>query len=234
MLNGLYCVIEGIEGAGKTTVTAQVAERLRSLLPDRIIVPTRHPGATPLGKHLRTLTKYPWQIDPDIVLDALTSQMLMVVDNTSFVNLLLTPALARGEVVLADRSNFISSIAYGVADGLELAQIDQLFRIARPPRADRVYVLRLPWKVARERMLAQGGGDGQGLDRFERKGETFFRKVQDIYNSLTTGSQDLLMVVNHSVSLDNIKYIDATLPPDVVVNEVVRDICMLTAELASA
>jgi dTMP kinase len=228
--SGFYCVIEGIEGAGKTTVTAKVAERLAGLMSGRTILPTRHPGATPLGKHLRTLLKYSWQIDPAIELDALSSQLLMVVDNSCFVSTVLLPALERGEVVLADRSNFISSIAYGVADGLQYGQIDQMFRVAKPPHMDRLYVLRLPWEIARERMMAQGGGDKGGLDRFEQKGEAFFRRVQSVYNGLVTGPQELLMVVNHSVRLENIKYVDATQPIDMVVNEIVRDICRLEEE----
>ena len=230
MPNGLYFVIEGIEGAGKTTVTALVAERLGKLLPDRKVVTTRHPGATPLGAHLRTLTKYPWKIDPKIKLDALSSQLLMVVDNACFVNTVLNPALDEGTIVLADRSNFISSIAYGVADGLEYSQIDQMFRVAQPPRTDRLYVLQLPWDIARERMMAQGGGDKGGLDRFEQKGEAFFHKVHEVYNGLVTGPQELLMVVNHSVRLENIKFVDATSSVDTVVSEIVNNICKRVAE----
>lgn len=227
MSDGLYCVVEGIEGAGKTTVTKMVAERLSSIFTERTVLATRHPGATPLGAHLRTLSKYPWKIDPEIVLDPLSSQMLMVVDNSCFVTSLLRPALDRGDIVLADRSNFISSIAYGVADGLDFAQIDQLFRVAKPPRADRLYVLRLPWAIARERMIKQGGGDRQGLDRFEQKGDKFFLKVQEIYDGLVTGPTDLLTVVNHSVLLANVKFIDATQSIEDVVQEIVRDVCKL-------
>ena len=232
MANGLYFVIEGIEGAGKTTATAMVAARLQVLLPERKVIATRHPGATPLGMHLRTLIKYPWKIDPAIEVDALSGQFLMVVDNSCFVSTVLNPALEEGSIVLADRSNFISSIAYGVADGLEYAQIDRMFQVAQPPKADRLYVLRLPWEIARERMMAQGGGDKGGLDRFEQKGERFFLKVQEIYNGLVTGPQELLMVVNHSVRLENILYIDATQHVQAVVNEIVRDVYRQVIESA--
>ena len=227
MSNGLYCVIEGIEGAGKTTVTKMVAERLQTILLNKHIVPTRHPGATPLGAHLRLLTKYPWKINPEIKLDALSSQLLMVVDNTCFVNTILNPCLKNGDIVLADRSNFISSIAYGIADGLNYHQIDQMFKIAQPPKANRLYVLQLPWEVARKRMADQGGGDQQGLDRFEQKGDAFFYKVKETYDNLITGPRELLMVVNHSVALENIKYLDATLPQETTVKYIVNDICRL-------
>jgi dTMP kinase len=220
---GAYAIFEGLDGVGKTTVMKNVAEVLPSKLgvdefPAQL---THHPGATPLGAHLRKLTKYPEQIDPDITMDELSRQLLFMVDTVSFVNTVLTPALNNGQSIFADRSSFISAIVYGTASGLDLAQVNQMFQLIRPPKADRLYILNCPWEVARSRM---GKMTDKELDYYERKSHDFYNKVESIYNDLITGPPERAVMVNHSVALDNVIYVDATLPLNAVVNIIADDL----------
>src|SRR5690349_20046966 len=112
MLNGLYIVFEGTDGAGKSTTMKAVAEVLKHRIENSIALHlTSHPGSTPLGQHLRKLVKYPTDIDPTITIDKLSRQLLYMVDTVSFIKQLLEPALANGEWVFADRSSFVSALA---------------------------------------------------------------------------------------------------------------------------
>src|SRR5271166_59724 len=125
-----YIVFEGIEGSGKTTTMANVHVLLSNLNIDHII--TQHPGSTPLGKHLRQVAKYPEKINPEIELDELSTQLLMVIDAVNFNRTILRPNLDAGIVVLADRCNPISMLAYGIADGLSYMQVNKLLNIIEP------------------------------------------------------------------------------------------------------
>lgn len=225
-MRGLYIVFEGGDGAGKSTVMAAVAkalpERLGHPIPHEL---TNHPGSTPLGAHLRTLVKYPETIDPTIKVDPLSRQILYMVDTVSFIKSRLLPALDAGTTVFADRSSFISAMVYGMAEGLNLAEIDRLFQLITPPKMDRLYVLRCPWQVGKERIEARGNPD-----HFERKPIEFFKKVDEAYERLLTGSQELTLLVSRSVSPRDVLYIDSTLPLDRVVNTICDDLVRLVKE----
>ena len=187
---GLYLVGEGPDGVGKSTVLARVHAELATRLPGEVFRLTRHPGATPLGAHLRQLVKYPESVASNISIDPLSAQLLMVVDASNFVRRLLEPSLAEGVHVVADRSNAISMIVYGFAEGLEYAELERLAALVNPPKADRVYVLNCAFEIARARLLNKLGSGLSGFDRFESKGEEFNRRVHRIYASLTTWSTE--------------------------------------------
>lgn len=221
MQRGVYVIFEGGDGAGKSTTMKAVAEELTKRLP--VTVPTHlthHPGSTPLGTHIRKLVKYPEEIDANIRIDSLSRQILYMVDTVSFVKQRLEPALKANELVFADRSSFISAMAYGTAEGLDLADIERLFQLITPPKADRLYVLQCPWQVGKTRLE----GRPEHADHFERKPAAFFAKIEEIYNNLITGPVERTMLVSRSVNLDNIIHIDSTLPLADVVDTIVTDL----------
>lgn len=219
-MRGLYVVFEGNDGAGKSTTMKAVAEALPKKLGSEIPLElTHHPGSTPLGKHIRQLVKYPEQIDPEIKIDSLSRQILYMVDTVSFIKQRLIPALDAGRTVFADRSSFISALAYGTAEGLDLADIDRLFQLITTPKMDRLYVLRCPWQVGKSRLDRRANPD-----HFERKPPEFFRKVEEAYEQLVTGPEDRTLLVSQSVSPKNIVYIDSILPLDRVVDTITSDL----------
>lgn len=225
-MRGMYVVFEGADGAGKSTTMRAVAQELQRRvgpIPHQL---TYHPGSTPLGTHIRKLVKYPEQIDPDINIDPLSRQILYMVDTVSFVRQLLEPAISSGTSVFADRSSFISALVYGAAEGLKMVDIDRLFQLIVPPRMDRLYVLRCPWQVGRERLKQRND-----LDHFERKPEAFFARLEEIYDRLITGPTDRTLLVTRSVSPQDLIYVDATAPLDRVVDIIVSDLVKLRAEL---
>lgn len=223
----MYVIFEGNDGAGKSTVMTAVADEIKRRLPRKPAIHlTRHPGSTPLGAHLRQLVKFPEEINEKIVIDSLSRQVLYMVDTISFVKQILEPALAAKEWVFADRSSYISAIVYGTAEGLSLADIDRLFQLLVPPRANRLYVLRCPWQVGKERLSQRSGR----LDHFERKPIAFFQKVENIYDTLITGSSERTVLVSGAVNLEDVIYIDATLPLATVVDKIATDVVNLASE----
>lgn len=227
-MQGLYIVFEGSDGSGKTSTMKAVAERVPQVLQeeglpaDMPVRLTHHPGSTALGAHLRKLVKQPETIDPNIEIDTLSRQILYMVDTVSFVKTILIPSLEQGVNVFADRSSFISAIVYGCAEGMSVEEVLKIRKLLEPPKADRLYILRCPWEVAKERMM-QDRGEKVKQDYFDRKSDDFFNKVVDIYDHLLTGPPERTVAVSRSVSLDNVIYIDATQPVDRVVDEIIKD-----------
>lgn len=227
-MRGLYIVFEGNDGAGKSSTMKAVADALPKKLGRNITLElTHHPGSTPLGKHLRQLVKYPETIDPGIKIDSLSRQILYMVDTVSFIKQKLQPALEAGTTVFADRSSFISALVYGTAEGLNLADVDRLFQLITPPKMDRLYVLRCPWQVGKQRLDTRGNPD-----HFERKPSEFFRKVEEAYDRLITGPEERTLLVSRSVSPKNVVYVDSILPMDRVVDTITTDLANVIRDLA--
>lgn len=227
---GLYVIFEGSDGAGKTTVMNQVAKILNrrllveGIIDDKIIL-THHPGSTPLGRHIRKLVKTPHIINDDINIDNLSRQMLYMVDTINFIKTLLEPAISSNKILFADRSSFISAMVYGLAEGLDLKDVEKLFDIITPPKADRVIVLQLPAEVGRKRALEKRGADLR--DHFDQKPLEFFEKVAYSYDNLITESAEKTSLISRSASLKNIHFVDSTLLFREVVNIIVEDIYRL-------
>lgn len=195
---GLWIVFEGPDGAGKTTTMEAVAKRLRALEPGLEVIETRHPGATPLGQHIRKLVKTPSFFDVSIKLDPLSEQMLLAVDHVNFKSTILEPALERGAVVLADRCNLISGLVYGVASGLRVSKMNAIFDLMVHPRVDQMFVLTATDDVLSRRMESRN----LPKDKFER-----LSGVLDAYSTLLTKSPEQIAVVNRIVSIDNVQYV---------------------------
>ena len=129
-----YIALEGIEGAGKTSVQAELRARLEAA--GHEVVGVREPGGTPLGKELRRILLYGDEPDP------WAEALMFAADRAHLVAEVVRPALQRGAWVISDRSVY-SSLAYqGVGRGLG---IDAVWMVNKPGLAgvwpDRVFLL---------------------------------------------------------------------------------------------
>jgi dTMP kinase len=93
---GRFVVLEGADGAGKSTQALRLAERLRA--GRREVVLTREPGATALGAALRVLL-----LDGEHPVGPRAEALLMAADRAQHVADVVAPALARGAWVVCDR-----------------------------------------------------------------------------------------------------------------------------------
>ena len=117
MTHGLFISFEGIDGAGKSTHIAGVAERFRAA--GRQVVLTREPGGTSLSEQLRELVLH----EP---MDALTEALLMFAARREHLVQVIEPALARGAVVLCDRFTDATFAYQGGGRGFDWAVLTQL------------------------------------------------------------------------------------------------------------
>lgn len=180
MTTGRYLVIEGLEGAGKSTALATVCNWLRQQGVNDIVT-TREPGGTPLAEAIRQLFKRP--PEGEAVAPA-TELLLMYAARRQLLEGVIWPALARGAWVVADRHDW-STLAYQ-GGGRQLS--DELIMPVRQAalgdfRPDLTLYLDLP----AEQGLARARGRG-ALDRIEQEALSFFERVRERYLQLAAAT----------------------------------------------
>jgi dTMP kinase len=173
-------VLEGVEGAGKSTQAGLLSRWLGELgVPHTL---TREPGGTGLGEAVRTLV-----LDrSDLSLPIEAELLLVLAARAAFVREVVRPALERGEVVVSDRYD-LSTFAYqGWGRGLPLDQVRHLNEFATGGLRPRLYLLfDLGVEEGRERQRRQGKGE----DRFEREGASFLGRVREGYLALARSDE---------------------------------------------
>src|SRR2546425_1386405 len=120
---GVFIVVEGPEGGGKSTRVRWLAARLRA--DGRRVVAVRQPGGTPVAEAARKLAlQFPHEVAP------VAELFLFLAARADLVHHVIRPALDEGQVVVADRFD-LSTMAYQVAGaGLPAAEVAQAIRLA--------------------------------------------------------------------------------------------------------
>ena len=185
-MTGRFIVLEGIEGAGKTTQMESLAAWLRGQ--GKQVVLTREPGGTPLAERIRDLLLVP---DAEM-LDARAELLLVFAARAQHVHTHILPALAGGAFVLCDRFTDASYAYQGGGRGLaaEVAVLEDLVQGAFRP--DRVLVLDLPVADGLARAAARKGA----ADRFESERAEFFERVREVYLDRARQSPERYVVVD--------------------------------------
>jgi dTMP kinase len=195
-VKGLFLVLEGVEGVGKTTQAGLLHRWMTEELglPARL---AREPGGTPAGEAIRDLLLN----REGLSIGAETELLLILAARAAFVREVVRPALEAGAVMLADRFE-TSTFAYqGYGRGLPLEEVRRLNAFATGGlRPDLVVVLDLPWEVGRSRQ-ADGG---KTADRIESGGEAFLRRVGEGYRALAT-TEDRALLVDGSPPVDRVQ-----------------------------
>jgi dTMP kinase len=171
---GLLLSVEGGEGAGKSTVIAAIRAWLEAH--GETVTATREPGGTPAGEAVRALLLAP-VADPADALVPEAELLLMFAARAQLVRRVVQPALARGEVVLADRFTDASFAYQGGGRGLPAGTIAELERWAAGLKPDLTLLL----DVGVAEGLARARGRGGEPDRIEREREDFFERVRQAY-----------------------------------------------------
>jgi dTMP kinase len=184
-VGGRFIVLEGPDGVGKTTQ----AELLSTWMRDRDIahVVAREPGGTPVGEAIRKVVLGSSELD----ISPETELLMLLAARAAFVRDLVRPALARGQVVLADRFA-LSTLAYqGYGRGVSLDDIRDGIRIATGGLAPDLYVvLDLPLGEG----VARQSAEGHTPDRIEKEGDRFRRSVREGYLALVDSEPDVCLL----------------------------------------
>lgn len=184
--SGLFIAFEGGDGTGKSTHLTRVADHLERL--GHVVVRTREPGGTEVGKRIRELVlHYDGDIEPR------AEAMLFAADRAHHVATVVRPALKRGEIVVQDRY-IDSSVAYqGSGRDLGANEVRELSLWAtRGLLPDLVVLLDLDPEAARARMHA----DRDSLDRLEREAFDYHRRVREQFLALAATDPERYLVVD--------------------------------------
>jgi dTMP kinase len=197
MAEGKLITIEGIDGAGKTTLASSLVEVLRGRGQDAQLI--REPGGVELSERLRKLLA-----EPGLAIAPQAEALLYAAARAQLVQELLAPALDEGSTVVLDRFAD-SSLAYqGAGRGLGIEAVRSLNDFATAGvRPDRTLLLALAPELARERLAAAG----RAPDRLEREPLAFFEEVAAAYGQLAEADPDRFAVL------------DASAPPEAVLGE---------------
>ena len=180
---GVLISVEGVDGAGKTTLVAALAAALGAVV-------LREPGGTAVSERVRELLA-----DPALEIDPRTEALLYAAARAQLVAEQLRPLLADGTTVILDR--FVdSSLAYqGAARGLGVDAIRALNEFGTGGlKPDRTLLLRVDPQVARTRI------GNRKADRLEREDAAFFAAIADAYDALAAAEPDRIVVIDAAQS----------------------------------
>ena len=174
-MKGRFITLEGIEGAGKSTVAAFIERTLQAAAVE--VVRTREPGGTPLAERVRHLVLEPGTEE----LSALSETLLMFAARAVHVANLIRPALARGAWVVCDRFTDATHAYQGAGRGVPPALIDELAQAVHADlRIDCTLWLDLPVPEG----LARARSRSAVRDRFESETLAFHERVRAGYQAL--------------------------------------------------
>ena len=186
----MFISFEGVDGSGKTTQVALLADSLRE--EGRDVVATREPGGTPAGERIRELLLEGGEIAP------WTEAALFAAARAQLVDEVIRPALARGADVISDRY-IDSSLAYqGIARGLGVERVLELNLLATSGLLpDRTFFLAIPPEDTAGRKDAEP-------DRIEREGDEFAAIVDQGYRELAAVFAKRVVTIDATMAASDI------------------------------
>lgn len=189
---GRFITLEGIEGAGKSTLAGALRAHLEA--EGRVVRVTREPGGTPLAERLRELVlqRGAERVAPE------AETLLMFAARRIHLDNLVRPALARGEWVLCDRFTDATRAYQGGGRGVDAAWIEAL---AAPVHdglePDLTLLLDLPVESGLERARARRVAAGEVVaDRFESETLAFFGRVRARYLGIAAAAPQRVRVLD--------------------------------------
>lgn len=186
-----YIVIEGLEGAGKTTARNVVVDTLKELGIEQMIF-TREPGGTQLAEKLRSLVLDIKSVG-DEVIDVKAEVLMFYAARVQLVETVIKPALAEGQWVIGDRHDLSTQAYQGGGRGIDQHMLATLRNAVLDDfRPNLTLYLDVTPEVGLKRARARGE-----LDRIEQESLDFFNRTRARY--LELAAQD-----------DSIRTIDAT------------------------
>lgn len=176
-----FIVLEGLEGAGKTSARDTVVAVLKELGINEFVF-TREPGGTPLAEKLRQLIK---QGEGDEVITDKAELLMLYAARVQLMENVIKPALKQGKWVIGDRHDLSSQAYQGGGRGLDA---NLLMTLKQAVLGDFVPDLTLYLDVDPEIGLARARSRGE-LDRIEQQQIDFFQRTRQRYLQLVEADE---------------------------------------------
>jgi dTMP kinase len=184
MKSARFVVIEGLEGAGKSTAVATVLNWLKAQ--GHEVVQTREPGGTPLAEQIRTMVK---SVQDEAIAPE-TELLLMYAARSQLLANVIRPALAQGHWVLADRHDLSSRAYQGGGRQIASEIIDHIRSVVvKDTRPDLTLYLDIDPEIGLKRALARGE-----LDRIEQEQLDFFKRTRQRYLEIAATDSTIVVI----------------------------------------
>ncbi|GAB51746.1 dTMP kinase [Atlantibacter hermannii] len=194
---GKYIVIEGLEGAGKTTARNVVVETLKSLGINDMVF-TREPGGTVLAEKLRSLVLDIKSVGEEIITDK-AEVLMFYAARVQLVETIIKPALARGAWVIGDRHDLSTQAYQGGGRGIDAQLLATLRHAVLGDFApDLTLYLDVDPVVGLKRARARGE-----LDRIEQESFDFFHRTRARYLELAA-ADSRIKTIDATQSLEQV------------------------------
>jgi dTMP kinase len=193
--SGKFYTFEGIDGCGKSTQLARVAERLRGAGTPCLV--TREPGGTAVSEKIRELL-----ISPDNAGMRPEAELLLyLAARAQHVREVIAVAVGRGETVLCDRFEQATFAYQGGGRGLDMEAIRAINRFATGGlEPDMTFIIDIPVEASVERLRRIG----KGADRMESAGAAFFERVRNAYLSAAAADPYRVRLLDGTRGIDEL------------------------------
>ena len=193
-MKGLFIVMEGQDGSGKTTQINLLKEYLEEAGYECLI--TREPGGTVIGEEVRQLILNPEHKE----MSPVTEMLLYAASRAQLVHEVIGPALEEGKIVISDRFVDSSIVYQGIARKLGISTVSAVnapgIGIYRP---DGIFFIDLSEAEGLRRKKEQ-----KNLDRMEQEGIDFHHMVSEGYRKVLSGRPEV-MKIDGGRSIDTIQ-----------------------------
>jgi len=203
---GRFIVLEGLEGAGKSTALTTIKRFLAPHVPE--LITTREPGGTHVGEVVRDLIKHAPEDEP---LESRSELLLFYAARIQLIEQIIRPALARGAWVLADRFELSTWAYQGGGRGLDHDMIEHLSAFSvRNLEPDLVIYLDLLPELGLQRVFERGQTDRieqESIDFFHRVYASYHERLQTMEQAVLIDASKPLAMVQHLIRTSLERYL---------------------------
>lgn len=196
---GLFIVLEGLDGSGKTTQRGMIESYLRERYP---LIVTREPGGTHMAEAIRGVVLDDWEE----TVSGRTEAMLIYAARHQHVENVIKPYLDKGYIILCDRFTASSYSYQSVGRGIPMDEILSLEKFAIGDfKPDLTFIFDIDPEIAAKRLAMRN----EAANRMDKQSLDFYTKTREMYKKMTSDdpSTNILIDANQAseVVFDNCK-----------------------------
>ncbi len=195
MQEALFITLEGVEGAGKSSLMDFISELFTNV--GKQVIQTREPGGTKTGEQIREIL-----LDSNnIGLESNTELLLMFAARMQHLEEVIKPALASGQIVICDRFTDASYAYQGGGRGIEESRIQTLEDwVQQGLKPDVTLLFDLDVEVGLRR-----AGKRSQADRFEQEDILFFERIRSCYLERVDKEPTRFRIIDSGEPMENVK-----------------------------